>query len=127
IRSELAAMGQSAVIVGDADLIKVHIHVLRPGDVLNYAVDFGALTNIEITNMDLQREALHEQTTHEPEVVQPVADVGVVAVASGAGFVALFRSMNVDAVVTGGQSMNPSTEDLLQAIERLPQQEVIVL
>jgi DAK2 domain fusion protein YloV len=154
IRAHLAKMGQSAVIVGDADLIKVHIHLLMPGDALNYAAGFGALSAIEITNMDLQREAIHEARArtenHDESVVrsqwsgaidnrqqrtddgrratdEPVADIGVVAVAPGDGFAAIFRSLNVDAVVGGGQTMNPSTEDLLQAIERLPQREVIVL
>src|SRR5262245_32512733 len=154
IRANLAAMGQSAVIVGDADLIKVHVHLLMPGDALNYAARFGALSAIEITNMDLQRAAIHEARmrteNHEESVVSgqwsvatdgrsqttddrpqttddPVADVGVVAVAPGDGFAAIFRSLNVDAVVGGGQTMNPSTEDLLQAIDRLPQHEVIVL
>jgi DAK2 domain fusion protein YloV len=130
IRETLAEMGQSAVIVGDSDLIKVHIHLLRPGDALNYAVGFGVLANIEITNMDLQREALHEQAQAAAPVSEPqtpMASVGVVAVAPSDGFAKLFRSLNVDAVIGGGQTMNPSTEDLLQAIESLPQSEVIVL
>jgi DAK2 domain fusion protein YloV len=140
IRATLADMGQSAVIVGDEALIKVHIHLLMPGDALNYAASFGALSAIEITNMDLQREALHRKSDesrvpsdasdHPPLVTRhPSLDtqVGVVAVAPGDGFAAIFRSLNVDAVVGGGQTMNPSTEDLLGAIERLPQHEVIVL
>lgn len=128
IRATLAAMGQSAAVVGDETLIKVHIHLLRPGDALNYAVGFGALSQIEITNMDLQREAL-QRAPAPPDLAlaDPVAAVGVVAVAPGAGFEAIFRSLNVDAVVGGGQTMNPSTEDLLAAIERLPQRQVIVL
>ena len=135
IRTTLAAMGQSAVIVGDDTLIKAHLHLLRPGDALNYAIGFGALAQIEITNMDLQREALHH--AHEPTqpatapaigaAAEPIATIGVVAVAPGAGFAAIFRSLNVDAVVGGGQTMNPSTEDLLAAIERLSQRNVIVL
>jgi DAK2 domain fusion protein YloV len=140
IRNTLATMGQSAVIVGDDKLVKVHIHMLLPGDALNYAVRFGALSQIEITNMDLQRAALHRKndvlgvkgdelerrslaTHHLPLATK----VGVVAVAPGDGFAAIFRSLNVDAVVGGGQTMNPSTEDLLQAIEALPQRAVIVL
>jgi uncharacterized protein len=136
IRAALADMGQSVVIVGDEELIKVHIHMLMPGDALNYAARFGTLSRIEITNMDLQREELREKAagsntdrrppTADPEA-EPVAEIGVVAVAPGPGFAAIFRSLNVDAVVGGGQTMNPSTEDLLQAIERLPQREVIVL
>jgi DAK2 domain fusion protein YloV len=135
IRTTLAAMGQSAVIVGDDALIKAHLHLLRPGDALNYAIGFGALSQIEITNMDLQREALrHPQGATQPATApiagaaaEPIAMIGVVAVAPGAGFAAIFRSLNVDAVVGGGQTMNPSTEDLLAAIERLPQRNVIVL
>src|SRR5258706_216802 len=130
-------MGQSVVIVGDDELIKAHIHMLLPGEALNYAARFGALSAIEITNMDLQRAALHDRrpTTDDrrPTIeaqqseAEPVAAVGVVAVAPGDGFAAIFRSLNVDSVIGGGQTMNPSTEDLLQAIERLPQREVIVL
>jgi dihydroxyacetone kinase-like predicted kinase len=133
-------MGQSAVIVGDTELIKVHIHLLMPGDALNYAVRFGALSAIEITNMDLQREALHRKSDQSratsddldnPPLVtrHPSLDtlVGIVAVAPGDGFATIFHSLNVDAVVGGGQTMNPSTEDLLGAIEGLPQHEVIVL
>lgn len=133
IRATLAALGQSVVVVGDEELIKAHLHLLRPGDALNYAVGFGMLDQIEITNMDLQREALRkeqenkEQRTKNKEDVEPVAPVGVVAVAPGAGFAEIFRSLNVGAVVGGGQTMNPSTEDLLEAIERLPQRDVIVL
>jgi uncharacterized protein len=140
IRAALADMGQSAVIVGDSELIKVHIHLLMPGDALNYAARFGVLSTIEITNMDLQREALHRKsdelraTSDELDLSPLVTDhssleteIGIVAVAPGAGFAAIFRSLNIDAVVGGGQTMNPSTEDLLQAIERLPQHEVIVL
>jgi dihydroxyacetone kinase-like predicted kinase len=94
--------------------------------------------------MDLQREALHDRrsttddrrpATEAQHAIRntqqseagPIAEVGVVAVAPGEGFAAIFRSLNVDAIIGGGQTMNPSTEDLLQAIERLPQRDVIVL
>jgi DAK2 domain fusion protein YloV len=131
IRATLAAMGQSAVIVGDEELIKVHIHLLRPGEALNYAIDFGALEQIEITNMDVQRAQLHERSnneTSEHSNSQALeTHVGIVAVAPGPGFAALFRSLHAGEIVGGGQTMNPSTEDLLAAIERLPQHDVIVL
>lgn len=131
IRATLAAMGQSAVIVGDELLIKVHLHLLRPGDALNYAIDFGALEQIEIANMDLQREELHQRSNVEalkrPNVETLDTHVGIVAVAPGPGFAKIFRSLHAGEVVAGGQTMNPSTEDLLAAIERLPQRDVIVL
>lgn len=149
IRATLATMGQSAVIVGDEQLIKVHLHLLRPGDALNYAVGFGALEQIEITNMDVQREELHGRSqvgtlarSHldEPQRLNvPTFEranlasaaietqVGVVVVAPGPGFAALFKNLHAGAIVGGGQTMNPSTEDLLAAAQSLPQHDVIVL
>lgn len=127
IRDTFAAMGQSVAVVGDDTMIKVHIHLLKPGEALNYAVEWGALANIEITNMDAQRAALHEDAATEEEPPVEVGLVGVVAVAPGAGFRAIFRSLGVGAVIEGGQTMNPSTTDILDAIMALPQQDVIVL
>jgi uncharacterized protein len=139
IRATLAEMGQSAVIVGDDRLIKAHIHVLRPGDALNYAITFGALEQIEIANMDVQREQLHQksdklrvtsdESDHSSLVTRHslTTEIGIVAVAPGAGFAEIFRSLHAGEIVGGGQTMNPSTEDLLAAIARLPQQDVIVL
>jgi DAK2 domain fusion protein YloV len=142
IRATLAEMGQSAVIVGDERLIKAHIHVLRPGDALNYAMAFGALEQIEIANMDVQREQLHQKRDErrvagDSVETQDVAslrrhpslatEIGIVAVAPGAGFAEIFRSLHAGEIVDGGQTMNPSTEDLLAAMARLPQHDVIVL
>ncbi|HEU5012195.1 MAG TPA: DAK2 domain-containing protein [Roseiflexaceae bacterium] len=128
IRAALAAMGQSVVVGGDGQMIKAHLHLLRPGDALNYAVQWGALSNIEITNMDLQRAELHHTTEaghDEPDA--EVRPIGIVAVLQGAGFAAIAQSLGAGAVIDGGATMNPSTADLLAAIENLPQHEVIVL
>lgn len=146
VREMIASMGQSVVVVGDENLVKAHIHTERPGDVLNYAVGFGALTGIEIANMDKQREAIKDsgmvstKATRAPKESaaqigvgatvasdEPVAPIGIVAVAPGQGFVELFQSLNAGKVITGGQTMNPSTQDLVGAINALPQSEVIVL
>jgi DAK2 domain fusion protein YloV len=141
IRATLAQMGQSAVIVGDQELIKVHIHLLRPGDALNYAIEYGALEQIEIANMDVQREQLHQSRAEDrglrtesnrttilsPQSSVLITAVGIVAVAPGQGFAEIFRSLHAGEVIGGGQTMNPSAEDLLEAIGRLPQREVIVL
>jgi hypothetical protein len=139
IRRHMNAVGTSVVVVGDAALIRIHIHTLRPGDILNYAVQFGELLNIEITNMNQQRAALHQGNGQNPRSeardavpTPPVDDaaqnaIGLVAVAPGAGFAAIFRSLRVGAVVTGGQTMNPSTQELAEAIQSLPQNEIIVL
>ena len=141
IRRHMNAVGTSVVVVGDATLIRIHVHTLRPGDILNYAVQFGELLNIEITNMNQQRAALHQgngqnaQSETRDAVPTPPVDaddaaqnaIGLVAVAPGTGFAAIFRSLRVEAVGTGGQTMNPSTQELAEAIESLPQNEIIVL
>ncbi len=145
VRERIAAMGRSVVVVGDEVTVKAHIHTLRPGDVLNYAIDFGAITHVEIANMDAQRAQIRETgtvsavasrqpkegsltgrraTSQSDEYKTPF---GIVAIAPGPGFAEVFRSVNVGEVVTGGQTMNPSTQDLVEAIEHLPQQEVVVL
>ena len=142
VREQIASMGRSVVVVGDETTVKAHIHTLRPGDVLNYAIDFGALTHVEIANMDAQRAAIHETGTvsavasKEPKELslanrsrseEPKTPFGIVAIAPGSGFADVFRSVDVGEVVTGGQTMNPSTQDLVEAIERLPQAEVLIL
>lgn len=151
VRETIAGMGTSVVVVGDETLVKAHVHTLRPGDVLNYAIEYGALAQIEIANMDLQKEAIKStgkvssEATRAPkesasalvgnaggtddseEAAEAVAPIGIVAVAPGSGFAQLFRSLNVGKVVTGGQTMNPSTQDLVQAITQVPQKDVIVL
>jgi DAK2 domain fusion protein YloV len=149
VREHIAAMGRSVVVVGDETTVKAHIHTLRPGDVLNYAMDFGALTHVEIANMDAQRAAIHDTGTvsavasKEPKEgsvaergapsarnngrAEHLTPFGIVAIAPGPGFEQVFQSVNVDEVVTGGQTMNPSTQDLVEAIERVPRQEVLVL
>ncbi len=135
IRDTLLQMGDSAVIVGDERFVKVHIHTHNPGKVLDYVLQHGSLTQIKIDNMEEQEEAFAEQAAAEPTApVAPsptppavAAPVGVVAVAPGPGLAEVFRSLGCGAVVHGGQTMNPSTQELLEAIESLPQEEVILL
>lgn len=132
VRRTFADMGTSVVAVGDEKLVKVHIHMLKPGDALNYAMQWGSLSAIEITNMDYQRRDLHaadaqQKTSLVQKSDEPVSEIGVVAVSPGQGFSEIFRSLNVGAIVTGGQTMNPSIQDLVEAAEQLPQQTVIIL
>jgi DAK2 domain fusion protein YloV len=132
MRAHLAGLGHSAVIVGDERLIKVHLHTLHPGAALEYALQFGALSQIKIDNMDEQKA---EFTRQQPPAVpataaaRPLATVPIalLAVASGEGFARLLTSLGVSQVISGGQTMNPSAKDILTAIEAVPQQEVIVL
>ncbi len=131
IRAHMEAVGTSTVVVGDRDLIRIHVHTERPGDILNYVMQFGEPIRIEITNMDQQRREIKQQTIEPlaPEPDRSTAQVGVVVVAAGSGFTTLFTNLGGDAValVSGGQTANPSTSELLEAAEQLPQSEVIVL
>ena len=139
-RDRLAGMGESAVVVGDESVLKVHLHTEHPGRVLEYALTLGYLDQIKIDNMTLQTEALTDQRKQgraallpadgwtEPLIDEQVdGAIGIVTVAAGAGLVQALRSMGANAIVPGGQTMNPSTEDLLKAVERLPVDQVIIL
>jgi DAK2 domain fusion protein YloV len=123
VRAELAAMGQSAVIVGDDTHVKVHLHTENPGQALDYAIRFGALGQIKIDNMDTQ------VSTRASQPAGPVATAGitVLAVASGAGIAEAFRSVGVAGVVDGGQTMNPSVEQLVRAVNSAASTDVILL
>ncbi|HEY7909627.1 MAG TPA: DAK2 domain-containing protein [Thermomicrobiales bacterium] len=122
IRDTMAGMGHSAVIVGDEQYVKAHIHTTDPGALLSYAVTLGALTQIKIDNMDQQVETLDAGP-----VDTPAAGVSVVAVAAGEGLSAVLRGLGVAKIVRGGQTMNPSTQELLDAINSAPTDDVIVL
>jgi DAK2 domain fusion protein YloV len=132
-RGEMGAFGDSLLVVADDELVKVHIHSERPGDVLNFAQKFGDLTDIKIENMREQHahwagtDAPAEQGTAVP--AEPAAERkfhGIVAVASGEGVVRMFRSLGADEVIEGGQTMNPSTEDIVKAIRGLSADHVFV-
>ena len=132
IRAQLAGMGQSAVIVGHESLIKAHLHSERPGEALEYAVRFGALSQIKIENMDLQHADLEKQSLDDGRAATinqaaTTHGIGVLAVASGDGFERILLSLGASGVVRGGQRMNPSAEEIVRAIEALPQREVILL
>lgn len=125
IREQMAAMGHSAVIVGDEQYIKAHIHTTDPGALLSYAMRFGSLTQIKIENMDTQIENLEGMSP--PDAAPAVAQISVVAVAAGEGLSAVLRGLGAAKVVRGGQTMNPSTQELLDAINGAPAEAVIVL
>lgn len=133
LRAYLETIGDSVVVVDDDDVIKVHVHTDEPGSVLTKAREYGEFENVKIDNIRRQhrnivwganqhREDLH---THEEDV--EIKDFGFVAVAAGEGLKELFQSLGVDGVVSGGQTMNPSTEDILNEINRTPANTVFVL
>lgn len=131
LRAYLETIGDCVVAVDDDDIIKVHVHTDHPGKAIEEGLLFGALTNLKIDNMRHQ----HENKAKEAAAVKvqnftPVAPekpYGFVAVCSGSGLEEMFRNLGVDNIVTGGQTMNPSTEDILQAILATPAETVFVL
>jgi len=142
VRSELESRGDSMIVVGDGNVTKVHIHTDNPGYVLQFCGGLGDLTEIDIDNMMLQKEefANHNDSHHLdyntnnvvgfPGVAVNSAapkEVGVVAVVAGEGLADIFRSLGVDYVVQGGQTMNPSTEDLVMAVNSVNAESVIIL
>jgi len=127
IREEMAAMGHSAVIVGDEQYVKAHIHTTDPGALLSYALRFGSLTQIKIDNMDMQVENLSEPTPSDAVREQHTGHISVVAVAAGEGLSAVLRGLGAAKIVRGGQTMNPSTQELLDAINGTSSESVILL
>jgi len=119
--------GVSTVVAGDEKMLKVHTHTEWPGKILDYGVGLGSLLDINIENLQEQSLAYAAESAaeHAREVEQlPIATVAVVA---GAGFVEVFKGLGVNAIVSGGQTMNPSTEELLEAVNTVPSQKVILL
>lgn len=132
LRSFLSSLGDSLVLVTDTNLVKVHVHTNDPGLVIQKATSLGELTSVKIENMRLQHqnilEIASEEKTAEPEKpAAPRKREGFVAVSTGDGFKALFESLGVDFVITGGQTMNPSTEDILNAAAEVNADTVYVL
>ena len=123
IRIKLEGKGQSLVVVGDENTVRVHIHTYDPGAVLQYATTLGTLHQMQIQNMDDQHVGFVEMQQER----LPTLDIGVVAIASGEGIQEVFQSLGAAAVVSGGQTMNPSVREVLEAVESVPSQKVIVL
>ncbi|MBQ5900453.1 MAG: DAK2 domain-containing protein, partial [Clostridia bacterium] len=138
LRAELEKIGDCVVVVDDDEIIKVHVHTDHPGNAIENGLLFGSLVNLKIENMRDQHErAKHDSGTKKPaqnstrtETYTPVAPekpVGFVSVCAGSGIEALFTDLGVDSLVSGGQTMNPSTDDILRAIELTPAETVFVL
>ncbi|QQY80774.1 hypothetical protein EDD65_10588 [Keratinibaculum paraultunense] len=131
-REELAKFGDSLLVVGGEGFIKVHIHTNNPGMVLEKALELGELNDIKIDNMRYQHSHLivdEEQVNQVDSKKTKVANkkYGIIAVSVGEGINAVFKDLNVDYIIPGGQTMNPSTEDLLKAIEEVEAENIIIL
>ena len=123
IRKNLESKGQSVVVVGDETTIRVHIHTYDPGSIIRYATSLGTLHQLQVQNMDDQHVGFVEMQKER----LPNLEISVVAVAAGSGMREVFRSLGAAAIVTGGQTMNPSVQEILQAVESVPSQKVILL
>lgn len=140
LRAYLETIGDCVVVVDDDEIIKVHVHTDHPGNAIENALTFGSLVHLKIENMRDQ----HEKAKHDAEIakkkpvknaertetftpVKPTKPVGFVSVCAGDGLEELFKDLGVDVIVSGGQTMNPSTDDILKAIESTPAETVFVL
>lgn len=136
LRSFLENLGDCVVVVDDDEIIKVHVHTNVPGDVLTEALTYGPLQTVKIENMRNQHTALSndaQAAPEEPEAPEELAvapaekQYGVVTVCAGAGMTEIFQELGADRIVTGGQTMNPSTEDILTEVNKTPAETVFVL
>jgi DAK2 domain fusion protein YloV len=127
IRTSISGMGDSVLVVGDAKAINVHIHTPEPGTPINYGVGVGTLSRIIVENMQDQYQEFVLGQPRPTPAVEEISDIASVAVASGEGLARVFESLGVSTVVRGGQTMNPSTEDLLKAVEVASVDNVILL
>jgi len=128
IREAMMQLGDSVLVVGSSDTIKVHVHSDDPGRVISYATGRGALRDVVVENMQEQyQQFLAKQAPKPAAPAKPLSDVATVVVVTGEGLARVFESLGATAIVPGGQTMNPSTEELLKAISDLPTNKVIVL
>ena len=126
LRERLAKIGDSVVVVADDSLIKVHVHTNMPGKVLQLGLRYGELSGIKIDNMKEQHRHLNVNTPISEETT-PEKESGVIAVAMGEGIASIFKDLSVDYIVEGGQTMNPSIDDILKAVESVNAKEIFIL
>jgi DAK2 domain fusion protein YloV len=128
IRQKIIEMGECPIVVGDAETVKVHVHVLDPGIPISYGASLGSLRDVVVEDMQAQyRDFIAESALSPACSQQPSQELGVAAVVPGDGLARVFQSLGVSAIVRGGQTMNPSTQDLLEAVETLSTERVILL
>ena len=133
VQATIDAMGDSTVVVGDENMIKVHIHVKDPGVPISYGISQGKIADVVVENMQMQMEDIIGTAKPESVAVSEAVvslesgQIAVVAVAAGDGLAQIFRSLGASGIVNGGQSNNPSTEEIFQVVEEVPASEVIIL
>ena len=128
LRAFLSELGDSLVLVDDDEIIKVHVHTNDPGAALHEAVSYGSFVTVKIENMRLQHtEKVVEKQESEPKIAEPEKTFGAVAVCAGQGLADVFKDLGVDGIISGGQTMNPSTQDILAVVNKVPANTVYVL
>ena len=124
LREKLMAIGDSVICFGDLSLVKIHVHTNEPNKALGYALELGEIHNVKIENMVQQNRELKAARAKAAQFTKPF---GIVAISSGKGIDTVFRDLGVDQIVTGGQTMNPSADDIAKAVEQVPSDHVFVL
>ncbi len=128
LRAFLSSLGDSLVLVDDEEIIKVHVHTNDPGKALHEAMDYGSFVTVKIENMRLQHtEKVMKEQELAPKIAEPEKTFGVVSVCAGDGLAEVFMNLGVDGIISGGQTMNPSTQDILEAVNKVPAETVYVL
>ena len=128
LRAFLNELGDSLVLVDDDEIIKVHVHTNDPGAALHEAVKYGSFVTVKIENMRLQHtEKVMSEQELAPKIAEPEKPIGVVSVCAGSGLADVFANLGVDGIISGGQTMNPSTQDILEAVNKVPAETVLVL
>ena len=128
LRAFLSELGDSLVLVDDDEIIKVHVHTNDPGTALHEAISYGSFVTVKIENMRLQHtEKVMTEQELAPRIAEPEKPLGVVSVCAGEGLADVFTNLGVDAIISGGQTMNPSTQDILEAVNTVPAETVFVL
>ena len=125
LKRKLSQIGESIVVVQDEELVKVHVHTLTPGEALNLAQRYGEFVKLKIENMQEQHSTLQSEAAAPAEV--PAKEYALIAVAAGEGLTNLFKEYRCDVVISGGQTMNPSTEDFVAAINKLNAKHILIL
>ena len=127
LRAFLTGLGDSLVLVDDEEIIKVHVHTNDPGLALQEALSYGSFVTVKIENMRLQHtEKVMSEQELQPTVAAPEKHLGVVTVCAGDGIASVFKDLGVDGIISGGQTMNPSTQDILTAVNKVPAEVVFV-
>ena len=128
LREFLSSLGDSLVLVDDEEIIKVHVHTNDPGKALHEAIDYGSFVTVKIENMRLQHtEKVMSEQEIAPKIAEPEKALGVVSVCAGDGLADVFMNLGVDGIISGGQTMNPSTQDILEVVNKVPAETVFVL